>query len=112
MSERIKEVAFIDEKLRESFQKLNESKFEDQKLYEFISRAIGDLKQNPSIGIRIPNRLIPNEYCQKYGITNLWKYNLPNAWRLLYTITGNEIKIVSVLLDWMNHKDYERLFGY
>ncbi|MDP2947038.1 MAG: hypothetical protein Q8N88_02900 [Nanoarchaeota archaeon] len=112
MNDKIKEVAFIDEKLKESYEKLNENNFQDHKLYEFISRAINDLKDKPDCGIRVPNRLIPREYSQKYEITNLWKYNLPNAWRLLYTITGNGIKIVSVLLDWMTHKEYERLFGY
>lgn len=112
MNDRIKEVGFIDEKLKESYEKLNKNNFQDQSLHDFISRAIDDLKEKPDCGIRIPNRLIPKEYAQKYGITNIWKYNLPNAWRLLYTIIGNEIKIVSVLLDWMTHKEYERLFGY
>lgn len=30
----------------------------------------------------------------------------------MYTITGSsEIGIVSIVLDWMTHKDYEKLFG-
>ncbi len=52
------------------------------------------------------------EYVRNYGITNLRKYNLPDAWRLLYTIVGNEIEIISVLLEWLSHKEYERRFGY
>ncbi len=43
--------------------------------------------------------MIPKEYIKKYKIDNLWKYNLPNAWRLLYTIKGNEVMIVSVILE-------------
>ena len=109
--EKINEVAFIDEGLKKSFLELREGKFEERKLFEFISRAIEDLRRNPFCGIRIQNKLIPKEY-KKYEIDNLWKYDLPNAWRLLYTIVGNNVKIVGVLLSWMNHKDYEKLFGY
>ncbi len=46
------------------------------------------------------------------GINNLRIYNLPSVWRMLYTVTSNGIEIVSVILDWMNHKDYERLFKF
>jgi hypothetical protein len=110
--EKIKEVAFVDENLKKSFLELKEGKFEEKKLFEFISRALDDLKNNPLCGIRVQNKLIPKEYIQKYGIDNLWKYDLPNAWRLLYTIVGNNVKIIGVLLSWMSHKDYEKLFGY
>jgi len=49
----------------------------------------------------------------KYSLTNLWIYDLPNGWRLLYSVTsGGEIEIIAAVLDWMNHKDYERLFGF
>jgi len=56
--------------------------------------------------------LWPKEYIQNYNITNLWKYDFPNAWRLIYTLEANEVKIVSIILNWMNHKDYDRLFRY
>jgi Txe/YoeB family toxin of Txe-Axe toxin-antitoxin module len=110
--ERIKEIAFIEESLKKSFIELKEGKFEERKLFEFISRAIEDLRKNPFCGTRIQNKLIPKEYIQKYEIDNLWKYDLPNAWRLLYTVAGNNIKIISIILSWMTHKDYEKLFGY
>ncbi len=56
---------------------------------------------------------IPEEYLKKYGINNVRVYDLPFAWRLMYTITGSsEIGIISVILDWMDHKDYERLFKF
>ncbi len=72
-------VAFITQKLKEQFQYLKEGKFEDQQLYKFINRALDDLKQNPLCGIKIPKKLWPKEYVQKYSVTNLWKYNLPSA---------------------------------
>ena len=105
-------VAFASEKLREAYLKLKEGKFEEKQLFLFLSRAINDLKENPLCGIRISQKLIPEIYIKKYEITNLWKYNLPNAWRLLYSVSGNQIKIMSIILDWTSHKEYENKFRY
>ena len=105
-------VAFISQKLKEQFEYLKEGKFEDKELYKFIDRAIDDLKLNPLCGIKISKKLWPKEYVQKYDVTNLWKYDLPNAWRLIYTIESDEVKIVSIILEWFDHKEYEKRFNY
>lgn len=102
-------VAFADIKIRISFEAL---KKKDPKLHKFISRAIDDLKDNPFCGSSIPKRLIPKTYTKKYGIANLWKYNLPGAWRLVYSVAGDEVNIISIILEWMPHKKYERKFKY
>ena len=101
------QVAFISRKLKEEFTSLK-----DEKLRKFIDRALDDLKQNPTCGTKISKKLWPKTYVQKYEITNLWKYDLPNAWRLIYTIESDEIKIMSIVLEWFSHKDYERKFDY
>ncbi len=62
--------------------------------------------------IKIPKKLWPAEYIKSYNITNLWKYNLPNAWRLIYTIKEDEVMILNVILEWFDHKGYEKRFGY
>ena len=105
-------VAFINKKLNEEFESLKDGKYEDKQLHSNIIRAMGDLKQNPICGIQIPKKLWPKQYIRAYEITNLWKYNLPNAWRLLYSIETNEIRIVSIILEWFNHKGYEKRFKY
>jgi len=105
-------VAFISQKIKEDFKKLEKGKFEDKKLYEFILRAIEDLKTNPLCGTKIPKNLWPANYIKNYSITNLWKYDLPNAWRLIYTIETDEIKIMSFILEWFDHKGYEKRFNY
>lgn len=102
-------VNFIDEKLKEAFEKLKDSS--EKELYKFICRAIDDLKENPTYGVHIPQKLIP-KYTNDYQVRNLWKYDLPKSWRLIYTIESDEIKIVSIILDWMTHKEYDRLFRY
>ncbi|MBT3583249.1 type II toxin-antitoxin system RelE/ParE family toxin [Candidatus Woesearchaeota archaeon] len=105
-------VVFISQKLKDEFEFLKDNKFEDNQLYEFIKRAIDDMKQNPNCGTKIPKKLWPKEYIQKYDITNLYKYDLPNAWRLVYTIETDKVQIISIILEWFNHKDYEKRFRY
>ncbi len=102
-------VKFISEKLEEDFNSLDESDI----LKKSIKRAIKDLQQNAFFGIQIPKRLFPAIYIERYHITNLWKYDLPNGWRLLYTITvENQVQIISAILEWFNHKAYEKRFNY
>ncbi len=104
------DVIFADEKVKEAWLKVKET---DPELAKQLLRARDDIKENAFCGIQISKDKIPKEWVQKYKINNLWKYNLPNAWRLLYSITTpTKIEIISVFLDWMNHKDYERLFKF
>ena len=106
-------IVFGNEKLKESFEKLKNSKTEDRRLYEWITRAFEDLENDAFCGIQILKKLIPKEYIIKFGeLDNLWKYNLPNAWRLIYSVKKNEVVVLSVILEWMVHKDYERRFKY
>lgn len=102
-------VVFISDELEKDFNELED----DDPIKKGIIRAINDLKENAFSGIQIPKRLFPKEYVQKYGIKNLWKYDLPNAWRLLYTVTAeNEVDLISAILEWFDHKMYERKFKY
>jgi len=102
-------VKFISEKLEKNFTQLDEN----DPIKKAIKRAINDLKQNAFFGIQIPKKLFPQDYIKKYNINNLWKYDLPKAWRLIYTINPeNEVQLVSAILDWFPHKEYERRFRY
>jgi Txe/YoeB family toxin of Txe-Axe toxin-antitoxin module len=105
-------VAFANKKLEHDFEKLKKEKFENKNLYISIQRAIEDLKKNPKCGTKIPQTLWPKTYVKSYHITNLWKYNLPKSWRLIYTIAEDKVMILNVILDWYSHKKYERKFGY
>jgi hypothetical protein len=105
-------VAFGNKKLEYEYESLKEGKFEDAQLYSFIERALVDLKKNPSCGVKIEKRIWPKEYLKKYAITNLWKYDLPNGWRIVYTIQTNEVMILNVILEWFDHKAYEKRFKY
>ncbi len=105
-------VYFGDEKLKACYVGLKDSRVEDKKLYRWISIAIDDLEENAFCGIQIPKKLIPKFYIDKYKIDNLWKYNLSKRWRLIYSVASEEVCIISILLEWMDHKDYEKRFDY
>lgn len=105
-------VVFADKKLRKAFENLKDSKTEDKKVYEWLNRAFDDLADDAFCGIQIPKKQIPKDYIKKYEIDNLWKYNLPNAWRLIYSVAEDKIMVISIVIEWMDHKRYERRFGY
>ena len=72
-----------------------------------------EIRKNVFCGRNVKKDLIPKELINKYRFNNLWIYNLPSAWRLLYSITSKgDVEIIAAILDWMNHKDYERLFKF
>ncbi len=81
-------------------------------LVKIIDNGVAKLKRDREKGKRIQKRLIPQEYVVKYGVTNLWKLNLDKYWRMIYTIVGDEVRLVSVILEVLDHKKYDRKFGY
>lgn len=102
-------IQFVNEKVEKAFKKL---KSEDLNMHRFIVRAFEDMEENAFCGIQIPKKLMPKYYIKKYNVKNLWKYNLPGAWRLIYSVEGNNLLIFSIILEWMDHKEYERRFRY
>ena len=102
-------VVFINEELEKSFNEMPDN----DAIKKGIIRAIGFIQENLSCGRNVKKELIPEKLIEKYSLNNLWIYDLPKGWRLLYSVTsGGEIEIIAVVLDWMDHKDYERLFGF
>ncbi len=101
-------VVFADSRLKDAFEKLKDSKTEHKKLYDWLVRAFEDLEEDAFCGIQIPKKQIPKEYIQIYRVDNLWKYNLPDAWRLIYSVAADKVMVISIVIEWMNHKDYER----
>jgi Txe/YoeB family toxin of Txe-Axe toxin-antitoxin module len=105
-------VVFISEKLKNEFESLKNGRFEDQQLYRHLSNAFDKLKQDPLTGIKLPEKLWPKFYIDKYKINNLRKYDLPRGWRLMYTIKRDEIIVLNIILEWLPHKEYEKRFRY
>lgn len=79
-----------------------------------MNKKVELIKENIHYGEPIGKDLIPKEYKEKYGITNLFWVELPNFWRMLYSLTNGEtkIEIIAFVLDVIDHKKYNKKFGY
>jgi hypothetical protein len=102
-------VVFAEARVKRAYER---TKTRDPILFKWLNRAFDDLAENPYCGIFVPKRLIPKDYIKRYEIDNLWKYDLPKGWRLLYSIAREEVLIVTIILEWLSHPEYERKFGY
>ena len=89
------------------------SKFE-RMILQSVNNKIELIKANFHYGNPIAKKLIPQEYKTKYGVTNLFRIELPNFWRMLYTLTEGEteIEIIAFVLDVIDHKVYDKKLGY
>jgi hypothetical protein len=102
-------IVFINKELEKIFIELDEN----DPVKKGLTKTIDFLKEDAFLGRRVKKDLIPKKLIQKYEINNLWICNLPSAWRMLYSLSPNEeLEIVAIVLDWMNHKDYEELFKF
>ena len=102
---------------KEVFEYLNKESVNsknERTLLKSIKQKIEFIKENPQYGNPLSKKLIPDEYKTKYGITNLFRVELPNFWRMLYTLTEGEskIEVISFILDIINHPNYDKKFRY
>lgn len=113
----MKEVRVIlSKQAAEVYKKLNQEAPKSKQartMLNAINNKIQLLKQNIYYGNPISKNLIPEEYKRKYELTNLFRVELPGFWRMLYTLEDNgKVEIIAFVLDIVNHKDYNRKFGY
>ena len=78
----------------------------ERSILNAVRRKIEFIKMNPHYGEPIAKRLIP------YGVTNLFWVELPNFWRMIYTLTNDEVRIIAFVLDIFDHKRYDKKFRY
>ncbi|MBD3314020.1 hypothetical protein GF345_06260 [Candidatus Woesearchaeota archaeon] len=86
----------------------------ERTILDALHNKIELIKIDMHYGNPIAKNLIPDEYRSKYGISNLFRVELPMFWRMLYTLTAGEtkIEIVAFILEIMDHKDYNKRLGY
>ncbi len=84
---------------------------EAQTLLRSIHRIIEILKQNPQFGDPIKKQLIPQKLIHT-KIQNLYRIELSNYWRMLYTLEGTQVEIFCFVLSIVDHKEYDKLFSY
>jgi hypothetical protein len=86
----------------------------DNTILKSINTKIELIKSNVHYGNPIKKQQIPKEYIKKYGINNLFRVELPNYWRMMYSLVDGEtnIEIIAFVLDVIDHNTYNKKFGY
>lgn len=80
----------------------------EMQLLRSIRQKIELIKANPFYGDNIKKEQIPKEY----AFSNLWRVELSQFWRMLYTIKGDQVEIICFILEIINHPTYDKKFGY
>ncbi len=81
-------------------------------LLNAINRMFDVIVANPFYGENAKKDLIPKEYRQKYDADNLFIVDLPDYWRMIYTLESDEIEIIAFVLDIIDHNEYNKKFGF
>lgn len=82
-----------------------------------LSWWIGRLKSDAFAGDQIPKDRIPPQLGPRSdlpaNLTNAWRFELPLAFRGIYTVQSSPgTGTVVLILEILSHKDYDRIFGY
>ena len=84
---------------------------EAQSILNSFERVKEILKKNPQYGEPIRKELIPEEF-KKQNIFSVYRVELSNFWRMIYTLEGTNLDIFLFVLKIMDHPSYDKLFGY
>lgn len=103
----------IDVRGSQDFNPFFESLPDDNRLKKELNASFGLLREDCTRGDNIPKNLIPGFYVQKYGINNLWRYELNDGARMVYTIRPEDSGLVVYILEaFPTHREYDKRFGY
>ena len=91
--------------------KMSNKKIE-KSIFNSVREKLELIKTDPRLGESVKKKLIPKEYKEKYGMTVLYKVRLADYWRLLYTIKDNELEVVAIIVDIVDHEEYNDIFGF
>ena len=82
---------------------------QQQQLLKSIKQKIELIKANPQYGAPVPKTLVKKS---GYLVDNLWVADLVGYWRMLYTLKGDQVEILCFVLEIIDHKRYDKIFGY
>ncbi len=82
-----------------------------------MRRKAKNLAKDPQSGTFLPVARVPKATLRRWEarvgrVTNLYKLDLPGAWRALYTIGSEGPLRVVLVLEVRRHRDYERVLGF
>ena len=97
------------------FKKLSVSPGQNKGLLEAIINIKQELeKSERPLGIHHRYSNIPKRYFQRYGLQNLYHFDTPGDFRLIYTVrkSPSTHELEALFLELLSHDEYNKLFGY
>ena len=85
---------------------------DDNDIISWVYDMKSHLLEDKLAGEGIRKEQIPKYYKVKYGVDNLYRYELPKYHRACYTITCIENVWYASILEVMSHPEYDKRFGY
>ncbi len=94
-------------------QRAADSKLE-RSILNAVNKKVELIKINSHYGEPVSKDKIPHIYRTKYDINNLFRVELPQFWRMLYSLTHgeSEIEIIAFILEIHAHDAYDKRFDY
>lgn len=75
-----------------------------------LVRMADAFRRDPFVGTQVAKRQFPRRFAE---YDNLWKLDLPHAFRAVYTVLGRPGGGIRVAVEWMgDHDECDKLFGY
>lgn len=114
---KVKLIDKVAKRKKELEEELSRGDRRNEREYKLLLKGIERLKWDYKSGAYISRRKHHrafNYYRDRYGLDldNLWKLNVSSDWRMIYTVVGTEIEVIAFVLDIIDHKQYDRIFGY
>ena len=108
--EAYKEYKVLQESVAEGKQAKKKPTYEQ--LLTSINNALRNIKADYKYGNLIPRKYITKNIINEYGTDKIFRVELVGYWRRLYTLIGDDVKIIAFILEYMDHDRYNKLFGY
>ncbi len=83
-----------------------------EQLLSSINNAIKNIKIDYKYGDLIPRKYLTKKTIERYGTDKILRVELIGFWRLLYTLIGDEARIIAFILEYLDHDKYNKVFGY
>ena len=83
-----------------------------EQLLSSINIALRNIKLDSHFGDLIPRKYLNKKIIERYGTDKIFRVELVGYWRMLYTLIGDEARIIAFVLEYMDHSKYDKLFGY
>lgn len=111
----VRRVPVFDAQIKEweataKVQRGEEAKKAQQRAKE-VKRLEALFPRKPFLGRNVPKKLVPKRFTAM-GVSNLFRNDLPDGWRLLHTVVEIDGVQAVIELAAMAHDEYDDLFGY